>query len=62
MCCYSLAEYFLEKVTIDGNNIDLEITNDRFGISAIYDPAQESIQLNYSNTNSTRQVELKKLD
>ncbi|MEL7424161.1 MAG: serine hydrolase [Bacteroidota bacterium] len=54
--------FTIEKVTIDGNNIDLEITNDRFGISAIYDPAQESIQLNYSNTNSTRQVELKKLD
>ena len=54
--------FTIEKVTVDGSNIDFEITNDRFGISAVYDAGQDRISLTYSNAGGERQVELKKLE
>lgn len=54
--------FTIEKVLVDGNNIDFKITNDRFGLSATYEATEKNLSINYGNTNSKRKIQLTKLE
>ncbi|AEM70748.1 beta-lactamase [Allomuricauda ruestringensis DSM 13258] len=54
--------FTIDEVLIEGNHIDFKITNDRFGISAVYDPEKKNIALTYGNTGGRREIQLKKLN
>ena len=51
----------IEEVLVEGNRIDFKITNDRFGISAVYDTEKRNIALTYGNAGGKRKVQMKKL-
>ncbi|MEM9078831.1 MAG: serine hydrolase [Bacteroidota bacterium] len=53
--------FTIKKVILDGNTIDFKITNDRFGISAIYDATERNIALKYGNAGGKRSIRLTKL-
>lgn len=53
--------FTIEKVLVDGNDIDFKITNDRFELSATYDATKKNLSINYGNTNSKRKRQLTKL-
>ena len=53
--------FTIEQVLIDGNNIDFKITNNRFGISAVFDATKKKISLNYHNVGGKRKIVLTKL-
>lgn len=54
--------FTIDKVLIEGNHIDFNITNDRFGISAEYDTAKRNIALTYGNAGGKREIQLEKLN
>lgn len=51
----------IDGVLIEGNQIDFKITNDRFGISAVYNPEDRNIGLTYGNAGGKREIKLQKL-
>ncbi len=53
--------FTIDEVLIVGNHIDFNITNDRFGISAVYDPEKKDVALTYGNAGGKREIQLKKL-
>ena len=53
--------FTIDKVLIEGNHIDFNITNDRFGISAEYDTEKRNIALTYGNAGGKREIQLEKL-
>lgn len=53
--------FTIEKVLIDGYDIDFNTTNDRFGISAKYNGTEKNITLNYGNRGGKRTIVLTKL-
>ena len=53
--------FTIEQVTLSGNEISFGITNERFGLSAVHDPAKEVLSLNYRNPGSSRTIELKRV-
>ncbi|TPN81691.1 serine hydrolase domain-containing protein [Aquimarina algicola] len=53
--------FTIKKVIFDGNDIDFEITNDGFGISAFYEATSKSLSLKYGNTGGKRVIQLTKL-
>lgn len=52
----------INSVRIDNNNINFDITNDRFGISAEYDAEKNNLLLAYGNTGGKRKVNMTKLN
>lgn len=54
--------FIIEEVIIDGNNIDFEISNDRFGVSATYYDEEKIFSLNYGNRGGKRKIQLRKLN
>jgi CubicO group peptidase (beta-lactamase class C family) len=52
--------FTIEKVLIDGNDIDFKITSDRFALSATYQSVTKNLSINYGNTNSKRKRQLTK--
>ncbi len=52
----------IDSVKVDGNDIDFKITNDRFGISAEYDPKNKNLFLYYGNMSGKRKVSLTKMN
>ncbi|MGS2762051.1 serine hydrolase domain-containing protein [Sinomicrobium sp. M5D2P9] len=53
--------FTIEEVLIEENNIDFRITNDRFGISAVYDTGKKNMVLTYGNPGGKRKIRLRKL-
>ena len=54
--------FAIDEVLIEGNHIDFKITNDRFGISVVYDTEKRNISLTYGNAGGQREIQLKKLN
>ena len=54
--------FTIDEVLIEGNHIDFKITNDRFGISVVYDTEKRNISLTYGNAGGKREIQLKKLN
>lgn len=52
--------FTIEKVSIDGNDIDFKITADRFALSATYQSVTKKLSIHYGNTNSKRKRQLTK--
>lgn len=52
----------INSVRIDDNNIEFDITNNRFGISAEYDAEKNNLLLAYGNTGGKRKVNMTKLN
>lgn len=52
----------IDSVKITGNQIDFDITNDRFGISAKFDTNENNMLLTYGNAGGKREIQLTKLD
>jgi CubicO group peptidase (beta-lactamase class C family) len=52
----------IDAVRLDGNDIDFDITNDRFGISAAYDRKKKNLLLFYGNSGGKRKVNMTKLN
>lgn len=53
--------FMIDEVLVEGNRIDFKITNDRFGISTVYDTEKRNIALTYGNAGGKIKIELKKL-
>lgn len=53
--------FVIEKVLIEGTNINFNITNDRFGIAAKYDVERKLLLLDYMNAGGKRTIALNKL-
>lgn len=53
--------FTIEEVLIEKNNIDFRITNDRFGISAVYHSGKKNMVLTYGNAGGKRKIQLRKL-
>jgi CubicO group peptidase (beta-lactamase class C family) len=53
--------FTIEQVSFDGSNIDFNITNKRFGISAVYDDKNKTLAFNYRNSSGKRNISLTKL-
>jgi CubicO group peptidase (beta-lactamase class C family) len=54
--------FTIDSVRLDGNDIDFDITNDRFGISAEYDNKKNNLLLFYGNSGGKRKVNMTKLN
>ncbi|MEL6976368.1 MAG: serine hydrolase, partial [Bacteroidota bacterium] len=54
--------FVIDSVKINGNDIDFDITNDRFGISAEYHPNEKGLTIFYGNTLRKKEAPLTKLD
>ncbi len=54
--------FTIDKVLVEGNHIEFKITNDRFGVSAIYDPEKKNMSLTYGNAGGKREIQLEKLN
>lgn len=54
--------FVIDSVKINGNDIEFDITNDRFGISAEYHPNEKGLTIFYGNTFGKKEVLLTKLD
>ncbi|WP_445456537.1 serine hydrolase domain-containing protein [Flavobacterium sp. HNIBRBA15423] len=54
--------FTIDEVLIKENHIDFKITNDRFGISAVYDTEKRNIALTYGNAGGKREIQLEKLN
>jgi CubicO group peptidase (beta-lactamase class C family) len=52
----------IDAVRLDGNDIDFDITNDRFGISATYVAKKNNLLLFYGNSGGKRKVNMTKLN
>lgn len=52
----------IDSVKLDGNDIDFDITNDRFGIFAEYDKEKNNLLLFYGNSGGKRKVNMTKLN
>lgn len=53
--------FIISEVLINENDINFNITNDRFKISATYEAIKKNISLNYSNPGGKRTIQLTKL-
>lgn len=53
--------FTIDEVLVEGNRIDFNITNDRFGMSAVYDTEKRNMALTYGNAGGKREIQLKKL-
>ena len=56
------AHFIIEEVTVKGDLISFKISNDRFHISAVFQPENQHLVLTYGNRGGTREVVLKRLD
>ena len=54
--------FLIDSVKINGNDINFDITNDRFGISAEFDPQKNILLLSYGNAAGKRKIILTKLN
>lgn len=52
----------IDSVKLDGNDIDFDISNDRFGIFAEYDKEKNNLLLFYGNSGGKRKVNMTKLN
>ena len=52
--------FTIDKVLIDGNDINFKITNNRFALAATYQSTTKNLSINYGNTNSKRKRQLTK--
>lgn len=51
----------INSLRLDDNNIEFDITNNRFGVSAEYDAEKNNLLLAYGNTGGKRRVNMTKL-
>ena len=54
--------FVIDSVKIEGDHIDFDITNERFGISADFNANENNILLTYGNAGGKRAIQLTKLD
>ncbi len=54
--------FIIEEIIIDGNDIDFDISNDRFAMSATYDGEEKILFLNYGNKGGKNKIQLRKLN
>ncbi len=52
--------FTIEKVLVDGNDIEFKITAERFALSATYQSVTKKLSIHYGNTNSKRKRQLTK--
>lgn len=53
--------FFIEQVSFNASKVNFKITNNRFGISAVYDSAKKLLAFQYRNQSGKRNIELTKL-
>ncbi len=53
--------FTIDSVTIRGDSLEFNISNDRFHISAIHNLSQKTLSLSYANPGGERRIELVKL-
>ncbi len=53
--------FTIKSLQVNNNSISFDITNDRFSITAKFDPTENAIKLTYQNPGGSRTIDLEKL-